>query len=109
MANLPFPRYGLVAAWSPDGRRVALGGIGGNCPWGLRVLDGRFNLVAGAGIPPAMCNPTYAPDGQLAFSGLKPAQRWPHRRLRRKHQRFNLRNLSADLRGQIQLLGWVGG
>ena len=109
LANLPFPRYGLVAAWSPDGRRVALGGIGGNCPWGLRVLDDRFNLVAGAGIPPAMCNPTYAPDGQLAFSGLNPRSDGRIDVYAANINGFNLRNLSADLRGQIQLLGWVGG
>ena len=45
LSRLTFPRYGMAAAWSPNGQRVALGGIGGNCPYGVRVLDARFNVV----------------------------------------------------------------
>ncbi len=109
LSRLTFPRYGMEAAWSPNGQRVALGGIGGNCPYGVRVLDARFNVVASGSIPPGMCDPAYASDGQLAFTGVSTRVDGRIDVYVANINGFGVRNLTADLRGQIQLLGWVGG
>jgi len=108
LSGLTFPRYGLAAAWSPDGERVALGGIGGNCPYGVRVLNDRFDVVASGSIPPGMCDPVYARDGRLAFTGLTPRIDGRIDVYVANRNGFGARNLTGDLRGQIQLLGWVG-
>ena len=109
LSRLTFPRYGMAAAWSPNGQRVALGGIGGNCPYGVRVLDGRFNVIASGSTPPGMCDPAYASDGQLAFTGVSTRVDGRIDVYVANINGFGVRNLTADLRGQIQLLGWVGG
>ena len=109
LSRLTFPRYGMAAAWSPNGQRVALGGIGGNCPYGVRVLDARFNVVASGSIPPGMCDPAYSSDGQLAFTGVSTRVDGRIDVYVANINGFGVRNLTADLRGQIQLLGWVGG
>jgi Tol biopolymer transport system component len=109
-----FPRYGLAAAWSPDGTRLALGGLDGQCPYGVVVLTGAFEIIGRGNPPPSMCNPIYSPDGQyLAFAGVIP------RAVGASDGRFDVyvanssgfgaRNLTGDLRGQIRMLGWVGG
>ena len=109
LSRLTFPRYGMAAAWSPNGQRVALGGIGGNCPYGVRVLDARFNVVASGSIPPGMCNPAYSSVGQLAFTGVSTRVDGRIDVYVANINGFGVRNITADLRGQIQLLGWVGG
>ena len=108
-SRLTFPRYGMAAAWSPNGQRVALGGIGGNCPYGVRVLDDRFNVIASGSIPPGMCDPAYASNGQLAFTGVSTRVDGRIDVYVANSNGFGVRNLTTDLRGQIQLLGWVGG
>jgi Tol biopolymer transport system component len=32
ISDLPFARYAMIASWSPDGTRIALGGVNGQCP-----------------------------------------------------------------------------
>lgn len=109
LPHLTFPRYGMAAAWSPDGERVALGGINGNCPYGVRVLNARFEMVASGSAPPGMCDPAYSGDGQLAFTGVNPRIDGRIDVYVANRNGFGARNLSADLRGHIRLLGWVGG
>ncbi len=107
--RLAFPRYGMAAAWSPDGQRLALGGNNGFCPYGVRVLDERFFVVASGSTPPGMCDPVYSSDGQLAFTGINPRIDGRIDVYAANRNGFGLRNLTGDLRGQIELLGWVGG
>lgn len=109
LPRLTFPRYGMAAAWSPNGDRVALGGIGGNCPYGIRVLDERFSVVASGSVPPAMCDPAFASDGRLAFTGVSSRVDGRVDVYVANRNGFGARNLTSDLRGQIHLLGWVGG
>ena len=109
LPHLTFPRYGMAAAWSPDGQRVALGGINGNCPWGVRVLNARFEMVASGSAPPGMCDPAWSGEGQLAFTGVNPRIDGRIDVYVANRNGFGARNLSADLRGHIRLLGWVGG
>lgn len=109
LPRLAFPRYGMAAAWSPDGQRLALGGNNGFCPYGVRVLDERFFVVASGSMPPGMCDPVYSRDGQLAFTGINPRIDGRIDVYAANRNGFGLRNLTGDLRGQIELLGWVGG
>jgi Tol biopolymer transport system component len=109
-ADLTFTRFGMAASWSPDGSLVAIGGVDGQCPYGIAVLDSNFEFVTRSSPPPSACDPAYSPDGQwLAFTGVS-TQRdgrvdiyvaGPNGR--------GVVNLTGSLRGQIQLLGWVGG
>src|SRR5690606_13640516 len=39
ITDYAFARFSLSAAWSPDGNRLALGGSGGQCPFGIVVYD----------------------------------------------------------------------
>ncbi len=109
LPRLAFPRFGMAAAWSPDGQRVALGGNNGFCPYGVRVLDERFFVVASGSTPPGMCDPVYSSDGRLAFTGINPGIDGRIDVYVANRNGFGLRNLTGDLRGQIELLGWVGG
>ena len=109
LPRLVFPRFGMAAAWSPDGQRLALGGTNGYCPYGVRVLDAGFFVVASGSMPPGMCDPVYSRDGQLAFTGINPRIDGRIDVYAANRNGFGLRNLTGDLRGQIELLGWVGG
>ena len=107
--ELNFPRFGISAAWSPDSTRVAIGGVGGNCPYGARVLDSGFNVVASGNPPPSMCDPVFSPDGQLlAFTGVNPRIDGRVDVYIANNNGFGAVNLTGDLRGQIKLIGWVG-
>lgn len=109
-AELNFPRYGMIADWSPDGQFVAIGGIGGNCPYGVIVLDRNFEFVARGNPPPSMCDPQYAPNGQyLAFTGVTTRVDGRVDIYVAGANGFGASNLTAGLRGTIELLGWVGG
>ncbi len=108
--ELNFPRFGVTAVWSPDGSRVALGGVNGNCPYGTRVLDRAFNLIARGTPPPSMCDPQWSPDGQqLAFTGVNPRIDGRVDVYVANNNGFGSSNITGDLRGQIKLLGWLGG
>lgn len=108
--ELTFARYSMVAVWSPDSANVAIGGVEGQCPYGTLVYNNDFFNLRRGTPPPSMCNPSYSPDGVwLAFSGL----------ISNVDGRVDIYvgnsngggavNLTSDLRGQIDLLGWVGG
>jgi Tol biopolymer transport system component len=110
LEDLSFSRFTLAASWSADGTRVAVGGGGGQCPYGVRVLDDNFQRVASGGIPPTMCDPIFSGNGQyIAFTGVNTA---------RGDGRVDVYTVSPngvdrvtltlDLRGQMRLIGWVG-
>ncbi|MBC8098741.1 MAG: PD40 domain-containing protein [Armatimonadetes bacterium] len=112
--SLRYPRFGVSAAWSPDSARIAIGGVGSQCPYGRTVLSRSFALIANALPPPSMCNPLWSPDGAaIVYSGVVPrATGASDGRLDlyiSDSNGFGATNLTGDLRGQIRLLGWVGG
>ncbi len=107
--ELNLPRYGMKAAWAPDGSKIAIGGLNGNCPYGARVLDASFNFIAHGNPPPSMCDPTFSPDGTLlTFTGVNPIIDGRVDVYVANNNGFGAVNLTGDLRGQIHLLGWVG-
>ncbi|MCE2470500.1 MAG: PD40 domain-containing protein [Anaerolineae bacterium] len=107
---LDFPRFSMSAAWSPDSERIAVGGTAGQCPYGVRVRDSRFRSVADAGPPPTMCDPHYSFDGQfLAFTGVNPRVDGRNDIYVASANGFGATSLTSDLRGQVELIGWVGG
>ncbi|MCY4464180.1 MAG: hypothetical protein OXE46_01445 [Chloroflexi bacterium] len=109
-SSLAFPRFGMKADWSPNGGRLAIGGSGGNCPYGLRVKNGAFESVATGNPPPTMCDPQYSPDGEyLAFSGVNPRVDGRNDVYIASANGFGATSLTSDLRGQVKLIGWVGG
>lgn len=109
-SSLAFPRFGMSAAWSPNGGRLAIGGSGGNCPYGVRVKNGAFESVANGSPPPTMCDPQYSPDGEyLAFSGVNPRVDGRNDVYIASANGFGATSLTSDLRGQVKLIGWVGG
>ena len=108
--ELNFPRYGMMAAWSVDGTRIAVGGINGQCQYGIRVFDRNLDSVARGTPPPSMCNPTYSADGQwLAFTGINPRIDGRIDVYVATTNGFGSANLTGGLRGAITMLGWVGG
>ncbi len=109
-SSLAFPRFGMAADWSPNGGRLAIGGSGGNCPYGVRVKNGAFESVANGSPPPTMCDPQYSPDGEyLAFSGVNPRVDGRNDVYIASANGFGATSLTSDLRGQVKLIGWVGG
>lgn len=108
--NLDFPRYGLSSAWAPAGERIAIGGTGGHCPYGVRVMDSRLRSVASAAPPPTMCDPQYSFDGRLiAFAGVNPRVDGRNDIYVASANGFGASSITSDLRGQVELIGWVGG
>lgn len=107
--DLSFARFTMSAAWSPDGTRLAIGGSGGQCPYGVRVLDENFNYVARGNQPRSMCDPVFSPDGEfIAFSGVSTSVGDGRVDLYTSGANgFGVVNLTADLRGQMIFLGWV--
>lgn len=110
IADLPFARYAMTAAWSPDGTKIAIGGIGGQCPYGVVVVDGSLNTITRANPPPTMCDPAYSTDGRwLAFTGITPRVDGRIDLFVTNANGLGLVNLTGSLRGEIEMLGWVGG
>ena len=110
ISDLTFTRYGMTAAWSPDGTHVAIGGIRGQCPYGVVVVDNSLKSIARSNPPPTMCDPVYSPDSRfLAFSGINPKVDGRTDIYVANPNGLSLVNLTGSLRGQIDLLGWVGG
>ncbi|MBZ0300766.1 MAG: hypothetical protein K8J31_13535, partial [Anaerolineae bacterium] len=108
--DLNFPRFGMSAAWSPDSNRLAIGGVGGNCPFGTRVYDRSLTPIAQGNPPPSMCDPVFSPDSLLlAFTGVNPRIDGRVDVYVANNNGFGAVNLTGDLRGQIKLMGWVGG
>lgn len=113
-SDLTYPRYGMRAAWSPDGSRVAIGGANSTCPFGAVVISNSFQMLAQGPTPPGLCEPMWSPNGQyIAFAGVTPrAAGSADGRVDVFVTNANGQgrgNLTANLRGTIQLLGWVGG
>lgn len=108
--QLDFPRFGLAADWSPDGQRIAIGGSSGQCPYGVRVKRGDYSNVAVGRPPPSMCDPQFSSDGQhIAFTGVNPRVDGRNDVYAANFNGFGLNSLTGSLRGQIELIGWVGG
>ena len=108
--DLDFPRFGMSADWSPDGRRLAIGGTAGQCPYGARVKAADYRNVATGNPPPSMCDPVFSPDSQhIAFSGVNPRVDGRNDVFVANFNGFGAINLTGNLRGQVELLGWVGG
>ena len=112
LTDLPFPRFGMAASWSPDGSRIAIGGAKGQCPHGVLVVDEEMDIWAnGTNPPPSMCDPIYAPEEEyLAFSGVDPTRADGSSNIYVGNLNgFGAVNLTGDLRGEVTLLGWVNG
>jgi Tol biopolymer transport system component len=109
--DFSYPRYGLQASWSPDGTRLALGGLNGQCPFGSTVMDGEdYTFIARSNPPPSMCAPIFSPNGQnIAFTGVS-LNAFDGRAdiYVANANGFGTVNLTGDLRGTMTLLGWVG-
>ena len=99
----------MSADWSPDGTRLVLGGSGGQCPYGIRVLDNEFDYVARGTSPGSVCDPVFSPDGQfIAYTAINPTVGDGRVDIYTTSPNgFSAVNLTANLRGQIVLLGWV--
>ncbi|MEO8397759.1 MAG: hypothetical protein ABI700_32490, partial [Chloroflexota bacterium] len=110
ISDLPFARYGMTAAWSSDGTHLAIGGISGQCPYGVVVVDSNLKSLVRNPPPPTMCDPVYSLDNRfLAFSGINPKVDGRTDIYVANPNGLSLVNLTGSLRGQIDLLGWVGG
>lgn len=108
--ELDFPRYGMSAVWSPDGNRIAIGGSAGQCPYGIRVKEGNYSSVATGNAPPTMCDPAFSADGDfIAFTGVNPRVDGRIDVYYSNSNGFGANNLTVDLRGQVDFIGWVGG
>ena len=108
--ELDFPRFSLIASWSRDGQRIAIGGTSGQCPYGIRVKNSGFGNVANGSPPPSMCDPQFSPDGQyIAFTGVNPSVDGRNDIYVASSNGFGATSLTRDLRGQVELIGWVGG
>jgi Tol biopolymer transport system component len=110
--ELIYPRFGVSASWSPDSQTLAIGGIGGQCPYGRTVIDREFNFISQSTSNPTMCNPRYSPDGaNIAYTGIVPrsvgASDGRVDIYISDNRGFSTTNITSDLRGQIELLGWV--
>lgn len=111
--DLTFVRFGMSASWSPDGTRLAIGGKGGQCTYGVRVLETtNFTIVASGSNPRAVCDPTYAPNGaRIAFLGIRTTSTSADGRAdvySSTRDGFETQSLTGDLRGQTRFIGWVG-
>lgn len=105
---LTFPRYGVRMDWSASGERIAIGGTGGRCPFGVRVADRAFDWVAD-GNQPSICNPIFSPDGRnLVFTGVTSDVDGRLDIYSASENGFSQFNLTADLRGSNILIGWFG-
>ena len=102
-----FSRYGMTASWAPDHSRIAIGGVDGQCPYGVLVFNQELALISQGSIPP-MCEPQYAPDGSfLAFEGINSRLDGRIHVYLASQNGYGTRILTSDLRGQNRLIGWA--
>lgn len=108
--DLSFPRFGMSASWSPLGDRLVIGGVGGQCPYGVRVADpDTFEWVATGNLP-SICNPIYSPTGEnMAFVGITSEVDGRLDVYSASQNGFGAQNLTGDLLGTMNLIGWIGG
>jgi len=108
--ELEFPRFGMAAAWAPNGERIAIGGSSGQCPYGIRVKEGDYTNIATGNPPPSMCDPQFSADSDfIAFTGINPRVDGRIDVYYSNFNGFGANNLTVDLQGQVDLIGWVGG
>jgi len=108
--DLNFARFSMTASWSPDGSRIVIGGSSGQCPYGIIVVDGgTYGVVSRGTPPPSMCYPVFSPDSNfIAFSGINAGAADGRIDIYAANpNRRGALNLTADLRGQMTLIGWV--
>lgn len=107
-----FARFGFAADWSPEGDYVVFGGRNGQCPQGLIVARNDLTVVYGPTNFPRACEPSYSPGGRwLAYAGITVRPGVDDGRLDlfvAQRNGYGGTNLTARLRGEIRLLGWVG-
>lgn len=107
-SELNFARFGMSAAWSPDGTRIAIGGVNGQCPYGARVLNNQMSVVTRGSPPPSNCNPSYSADSAwLAFTGVNPSRDGRVDIYVANTNGTGAINLTGSLKGTINMLGWV--
>ena len=108
-ADYQFPRYGLAVAWRPDGQRLAMGGVNGQCPYGVLVFNRELIPLTGETSLP-MCEPRFSPDGAfLAFEGITIGLDGRLDVYRASALGYGAINLTEALRGTNRLIGWAGG
>lgn len=108
--ELNFTRYGVWADWSPDGSLVAIGGVNGQCPFGIVLANAQLDFQVRGSPPPSMCEPRFSPNGNfIAFTGVRPDIDGRVDVYVAPNTGFGARNLTSFLRGNIALLGWIGG
>jgi Tol biopolymer transport system component len=110
-SDYTFPRFGLAADWSPDGDFLAIGGRNGQCPYGIIVTNPEFEIVTAPARNLLACDPTYAPQGRyLAFTAIRPSTVTDGRLdiYLANVNGLGASNITANLQGQMELLGWVG-
>ena len=108
--TLNFTRYGIWADWSPDSASIAIGGINGQCPHGIILADTELDFPVRTNPPPSMCEPRFSPDGAyIAFTGVRPDIDGRVDVYVAQSNGFGSQNRTSALRGQIELLGWIGG
>jgi len=109
LSQFNYPRYGVAASWAPNSDTVAVGGVGGQCPFGATVLDDTLGVVTNGNPPPSMCTPRYSPAGEyIAFTGVS-LNRFDGRAdvyVANPNGQSAL-NMTGDLRGTMTLLGWI--
>lgn len=109
LTDLAFPRFGFAGAWSPDGKRVAIGGRGGQCAFGLTLLDPQGASIFRANPRPGVCDPLWSPDGQyLAYAGVISGQDGNFSLYLASASGQGGRSVIGRLGGTIRMVGWVG-
>jgi len=69
-----------------------------------------LELISSANPPPTVCDPIFSPDGNwIAYSGISPRIDGRLDLYIANASGYSAVNHSASLRGQVRVLGWVGG
>jgi Tol biopolymer transport system component len=112
LTDLNFPRYAFSAAWSPDGKRLVIGGRNSQCPYGMLLTDDSLKILVNATPNPGVCDPVWSPDGRyIGFAGVTQSGSGTDGRFDvyiAEATGYGARNLTGRSGGQIRLLGWVG-
>ncbi|HLY27341.1 MAG TPA: hypothetical protein VKQ72_13445 [Aggregatilineales bacterium] len=110
--DLNFPRVAFSASWSPDNKRIVMGGRNGQCPYGMLLTDDSFNVIVNSAPNPGVCDPSWSPDGRyIAFTGVTRSGNGTDGRIDvyvAEANGYAARNLTGKYGGQIRVVGWVG-